>query len=220
MRWWPTRARRRSTPRPPEDLLVTEEMLRRGVEDVLVVRDRQLRGGIFVFRGILTMQPGRALDVLIERFRPIGVGTFGALILLRSPARNRNSLFAIAAAGPLAGLAVAFPAILLGFAWSSVVPVPPGGYVAFGDSLLTWALTYLRFGPIPSGHMVFTHPIADAAWAGFLVTALNLFPVGQLDGGRIAYALFGRHHRVIGKATVATLLVVGVASFLWGLSAP
>src|SRR2546427_12605427 len=58
------------------------------------------------------------------------------------------------------------------------------------------------------------------SWAGFLVTALNLFPVGQLDGGRIAYALFGRHHRVIGKATVATLLVVGVASFLWGLSAP
>src|SRR2546427_12789989 len=57
------------------------------------------------------------------------------------------------------------------------------------------------------------------SWAGFLVTALNLFPVGQLDGGRIAYALFGRHHRVIGKATVATLLVVGVASFLWGLSA-
>src|SRR5437773_9718191 len=76
MRWWPTRARRRSTPRPPEDLLVTEEMLRRSVEDVLVVRDRQLRGGIFVFRGILTMQPGRALDVLIERFRPIGYTPF------------------------------------------------------------------------------------------------------------------------------------------------
>lgn len=151
---------------------------------------------------------------------PLGFGTFGAIILMRSPARNRNSLFDIAAAGPLAGLAVAFPAILLGFAWSSVVPAPPGGYVAFGDSLLTWALIYLRFGPIPPGHMVFTHPIADAAWAGFLVTALNLFPVGQLDGGRIAYALFGRRHRVIGKATVAALLVVGVASFLWSLYTP
>src|SRR3989475_4136597 len=58
------------------------------------------------------------------------------------------------------------------------------------------------------------------SWAGFLVTALNLFPVGQLDGGRIAYALFGRHHRVIGKATVAALLVIGVGSFLWALSAP
>jgi len=330
MRWWPTRRRRLSASHPPEDLLVTEEQLRRSVEDVLAVGDRQLRGGIFVFRGALTMPPARALDVLIERFRPIGYtpflredagvvsvqawplaetvlprrvalnvllfvvtclstlvagfsfagspmfdalrsstsaarflvgvpfaatlmailsvhelghyftaryyratvslpyfipaplgfGTFGAIILMRSPARNRNSLFDIAAAGPLAGLAVAFPAILLGFAWSSVVPAPAGGYVAFGDSLLTWALTYLRFGPIPPGHMVFTHPIADAAWAGFLVTALNLFPVGQLDGGRIAYALFGRHHRVIGKATVAALLVVGLASFLWALHTP
>src|SRR5438093_20143 len=330
MRWWPTRARRLPAPRPPEDLPVTEERLRRCVEDVLAVSDRQIRGGTIVFRGRLTMQPGRALDVLIERFRPIGYtpflreeggvvsvqawplgeivlprrvglnlllfvvtcvstlaaglsfagspmfdalrsspsaarflagapfavtlmailsvhelghyftarhyraavslpyfipaplgfGTFGAIILMRSPARDRNSLFDIAVAGPLAGLAVAFPAILLGLAWSSVVPVPPGGYVAFGDSLLTWALAYLRFGAIPPGHMVFTHPMADAAWAGFLVTALNLFPVGQLDGGRIAYALFGRHHRVIGKATVAALLAVGVGSFFWALSTP
>src|SRR2546425_5324708 len=330
MRWWPIRARRLPAPPPSEDLLVAEDRLRGNVEDVLVVRDRQIRGGVIVFRGVLTTEPRRALDVLIERFRPlgytpflrqeadavavqawplaetavsrrigvnvllfvvtclstlvaglsfagsptfdalrsspsaarflagvpfaftlmailsvhelghyftaryyraavslpyfipapVGFGTLGAIILMRSPARNRNSLFDIAAAGPLAGLAVAFPAILLGFAWSSVVPVPPGGYVAFGDSLLTWALAYLRFGPIPPGHMVFTHPIADAAWAGFLVTALNLFPVGQLDGGRIAYALFGRHHRVIGKATVAALLVIGVGSFLWALSAP
>src|SRR5207244_1450061 len=113
---------------------------------------------------------------------PFLFGTLGAIILMRSPARDRNSLFDIAAAGPLAGLAVALPAGLLGFAWSSVVPVPPGGYMAFGDSVLTWGLSYLRFGHIPPGYMLFTHPIADAAWAGFLVTALNLFPVGQLDG--------------------------------------
>ncbi len=101
---------------------------------------------------------------------PLGFGTLGAIILMRSPARDRNSLFDIAAAGPLAGLAVAFPAILLGLAWSSVVPAPPDGYA-------------------------------------------------QLDGGRIAYALFGRHHRAIGKATVTTLLLLGVASFLWSLRA-
>src|SRR3989442_12393449 len=76
MRWWPTRARRLSAPHPPEDLLVTEERLRRNVEDVLAVSDRQVLGGIFVFRGTLTMQPGRALDVLIERFRPIGYTPF------------------------------------------------------------------------------------------------------------------------------------------------
>ena len=151
---------------------------------------------------------------------PFLFGTLGAIILMRSPARDRNSLFDIAAAGPLAGLAVALPAGLLGFAWSSVVPVPPGGYMAFGDSLLTWGLSYLRFGHIPPGYMLFTHPMADAAWAGFLVTALNLFPVGQLDGGRIAYALFGRRHRAIGKATVVGLLLFGAASFFWTLRAP
>ena len=97
--------------------------------------------------------------------------------------------------------------------------MPPGGYTAFGDSALTWTLAYLRFGPIPPGYMLFTHPMADAAWAGFLVTALNLFPVGQLDGGRIAYALFGRYHRAIGKATVSALLLFGVGSFLWNFRA-
>src|SRR5437870_727209 len=329
MRWWPIRRRRLPPPPPPDEMLVTEDRLRRNVEDVLAVRDRQIHGGIVVFRGELMTEPARALDLLIARFRPLGYtpylreeaglvalqalpvtdtaprwrigvnvalfvltclstlvaglsfvgsptfdalrtdpsaarflagapfaftllailgvhelghyftarhyhasvslpyfipapflfGTLGAIILMRSPARNRNALFDIAAAGPLAGLAVAFPAILLGLAWSSVVPAPPEGYAAFGDSLLTWALAYLRFGPIPPGHMLFTHPMADAAWAGFLVTALNLFPVGQLDGGRIAYALFGRHHRAIGKTTVAALLLLGVASFLWSLRA-
>jgi membrane-associated protease RseP (regulator of RpoE activity) len=107
----------------------------------------------------------------------------------------------------------------VGFAWSSVVPAPPAGHVAFGDSLLTWTLAYLSFGAIPAGYILFTHPMADAAWAGFLVTALNLFPVGQLDGGRIAYALFGRRHRTIGKATVTALFLFGVASFLWSLQA-
>jgi Zn-dependent protease len=329
MRLWPARPRRRLAVPPPEDVQVTEEQLRRNVEDVLVVRDRQVRGSVIVFRGVLTIEPRRALDLLIDRFRPfgytpflrqegdtvavqawplaetavprriavnvllfvvtclstlvaglsfagsptfdalrasssaarflaglpfaftlmsilgvhelghyvtaryyraavslpyfipapLGFGTLGAIILMRSPARDRNSLFDIAAAGPLAGLAVAFPAIFLGLAWSSVVPMPPGGYTAFGDSALTWTLAYLRFGPIPPGYMLFTHPIADAAWAGFLVTALNLFPVGQLDGGRIAYALFGRYHRAIGKATVSALLLFGVGSFLWNFRA-
>lgn len=311
-------------------MLVIGDRLRRNVEDVLAIRDRQVRGAMVVFHGDLTTEPSRALDLLIERFRPLGYvpylreepdgvavqawpvaetappgrvgvnlilfvltllstlvaglsfsgsptfdalrsdpsaarflagapfaltllailgvhelghyftarhyrasvslpyfipapflfGTLGAIILMRSPARDRNALFDIAAAGPLAGLAVALPAALLGFAWSSVVPAPAGGYMAFGDSLLTWGLSYLRFGHIPPGYMLFTHPMADAAWAGFLVTALNLFPVGQLDGGRIAYALFGRHHRKIGKATVVGLLVLGVSSFFFALRVP
>src|SRR5580765_2702305 len=332
MRWWPIRARARRLPPPPppDEMLVIEDRLRRNVEDVLSIRDRQIRGGIVVFRGNLMTEPARALDLLIARFRPFGYtpylreeaggvavqawpvadtaprwrigvnlalfaltvmstlaaglsfvgsptfdalrtnpsaarflagapfaltllailgvhelghyftaryyrasvslpyfipapflfGTLGAIILMRSPARDRNSLFDIAAAGPLAGLAVALPACLLGFAWSSVVPVPTGGYMAFGDSLLTWGIAYLRFGHIPPGYMLFTHPMVDAAWAGFLVTALNLFPVGQLDGGRIAYALFGRRHRMVGRATVLALVGLGVTAFLWTLRGP
>src|SRR2546427_10846688 len=72
MRWGPIRARRVSAPPPPEDLLVAEDRLRRNVEDVLVVRDRQIRGGVIVFRGVLTTEPRRALDGLIEPFRPPG----------------------------------------------------------------------------------------------------------------------------------------------------
>src|SRR2546427_9895216 len=76
MRWWPIRARRRPAPPPSEDLLVAEDRLRRNLEDVLVVRDRQIRGGVIVFRGVLTPEPRRALDVLIERFRPLGYTPF------------------------------------------------------------------------------------------------------------------------------------------------
>src|SRR5262244_2373118 len=283
MSWWPSRrVRRLPPPPPPDEMLVTEDRLRRNVEDVLVVRDRQVRGAAVVFRGELTTEPARALDLLIARFRPFGYtpylreeagvvavqalpmtetaarpatrpnvilfsmtcvtmllaglgyvgapmfdlpigvpfGTLGAIILMRSPARDRNSLFDVAAAGPLAGLAVAFPAIVVGLTWSSVVPIPPEGYSGFGDSLLTWGLAYLRFGHIPPGHMLFTHPIVDAAWAGLLVTALNLIPVGQLDGGRIVYALFGRRHRVVGRATVMGLIGLGVAAFFWTLREP
>jgi membrane-associated protease RseP (regulator of RpoE activity) len=137
-------------------------------------------------------------------------GTLGAIIRMRSAARDRNGLFDIAAAGPLAGLAVAIPAALLGLAWSTVVPAPTGPHVVFGESLLTRALVWLRFGTLPDGMIVATHPIADAAWFGFLVTALNLLPAGQLDGGRIGYSLFPRHHRMLGRLTVTALATLGL----------
>jgi len=138
-------------------------------------------------------------------------GTMGAIIRMRSSARDRNALFDIAAAGPLAGLAVAIPAALLGLAWSTVVPATPGPHLVFGESLLTHALVWLRFGTLPAGMVVSTHPIADAAWFGFLVTALNLLPAGQLDGGRIGYALLPRHHPTLGRLTVAALAALGVS---------
>jgi membrane-associated protease RseP (regulator of RpoE activity) len=148
------------------------------------------------------------------------LGTLGAVIRMRSPTSNRNSLFDIAAAGPIAGLVVAIPAILLGLGWSTVGPVPPGTGVTFGDSLMMRLLVYARFGPLPEGSDVFIHPIAVAGWVGLLVTALNLFPVGQLDGGRIAYALFAGRHALIGKATFVGLIALGAITrslnwFVW-----
>jgi membrane-associated protease RseP (regulator of RpoE activity) len=142
-------------------------------------------------------------------------GTLGAIIRLRSPARNRNEMFDVAVAGPLAGLAVALPAAFLGLAWSQLLPAVP--HMAFGESLLTKLLVWLRFGALPDGMMVYTHPIADAAWFGFLVTAINLLPAGQLDGGRIAYAIFGGNHRVTGRLTVAVLTTLGLAVTGWAL---
>jgi membrane-associated protease RseP (regulator of RpoE activity) len=148
---------------------------------------------------------------------PMLFGTFGAIIRMRSPARDRNALFDIAAAGPLAGLIVAIPALVLGLSWSRVVPATGDpSFGGFGYSLLTRLFVHLRFGDV-EGLAVATHPMADAAWVGCFVTALNLFPVGQLDGGRIAYALVSRRHRALGVLTWAALVALGVitASVNW-----
>lgn len=137
-------------------------------------------------------------------------GTLGAVIRMRSPARDRNSLFDIAAAGPLAGLVVALPALWVGLRWSHVAAVPQGaGVTEFGDSLLLRLMTYAVHGRIPEGMDVFIHPVALAGWVGLFVTALNLFPVGQLDGGRIAYALFGASHRKVSLGAFFALLSLG-----------
>jgi membrane-associated protease RseP (regulator of RpoE activity) len=131
---------------------------------------------------------------------------------MRSPVRDRDALFDIAVAGPLAGLAVALPAMWLGLLWSRIAPLPEQGAMSFGDSLLMRGLVYVVLGRVPEGMDVFVHPMALAGWVGFFVTALNLFPVGQLDGGRIAYALAGRHHRRISTFTAVGLVVLGLVT--------
>jgi membrane-associated protease RseP (regulator of RpoE activity) len=153
---------------------------------------------------------------------PFLFGTLGAVIRMRTPAHDRNVLFDIAVAGPIAGLVIAVPALILGIHWSTVAPIVPGAWVTFGDSALTHLLVGLQFGAIPPGMKLYTHPVFDAAWVGLLVTALNLMPVGQLDGGRIAYALFGRGHRLVGMATFLALLALGALTWsvnwvVWGL---
>ena len=118
------------------------------------------------------------------------VGTFGAFIRIRSRFPNRMALFDIGAAGPWAGFVVALIATVVGLSLSTVLPVAPESAVELGDSLLTKLLTRLVLDVDPT--RVALHPIALAGWFGLFVTSLNLIPVGQLDGGHVLYAAFGR----------------------------
>jgi membrane-associated protease RseP (regulator of RpoE activity) len=119
-------------------------------------------------------------------------GTMGAVIAMPDRIRSRNALLDIGAAGPLAGLVVAIPVLAIGILNSPVGPLPTGDYTQEGQSLVYVGLKYLVLGPIPAGSDVNMHPTALAGWAGLLVTMINLLPFGQLDGGHIAYALFGK----------------------------
>jgi membrane-associated protease RseP (regulator of RpoE activity) len=147
---------------------------------------------------------------------PVGpFGTLGAFITMGIPPRNRRHLLAIGAAGPLAGLVLAVPILWLGLSLSHLEPLPAGGYTSLGSSLLMSGLTLLRFGRLlpAGGEDVFLHQVAFAGWAGLLITALNLIPAGQLDGGHITYALLGRK-----GARIVTWIVIGALaalSFKW-----
>lgn len=158
-----------------------------------------------------------SLPYFIPAPPPFPFGTLGAVIRMRSLVADRNALLDIAAAGPLAGLAIAVPALVLGLSWSTVGPAPDGLYIDVGNSVVTGLIRIALFGPLPEGTFVYTHPVADAGWVGLFVTALNLFPVGQLDGGRIAYALFGRRHTAIGRAALAATVTMGAVTWLWNL---
>jgi len=148
-------------------------------------------------------------------------GTMGAVIRVRSPMRSRRQLLAMGAAGPLAGLAVAVPVLIIGLLRSQVGPIPlQEGVFVEGNSVFYALLKFTLFGRfLPShGYDVMLHPLAFAGWAGLLLTALNLIPAGQLDGGHIAYALFGRHTRWLNRLAVVASAALGVlwsGWFLW-----
>jgi membrane-associated protease RseP (regulator of RpoE activity) len=151
---------------------------------------------------------------------PFGLGTFGAFIQLKSPAENRRALFDVGVAGPLAGVVFAIPALWIGLRYSRVLV--PGeladhmhGGIGVGSSALLALISNLALGDaLAEGHRLLLHPLAFAGWLGLLVTALNLLPIGQLDGGHIADAMFGRaRSAAIGRAALFALVFLGL--FVW-----
>lgn len=147
---------------------------------------------------------------------PTLIGTMGAFIRIQSPIVNRRALFDVGIAGPLVGFALAVPALALGVAYSKVLPgALPTGTLVFGNPPLVWLLAQL-FWPGVSLNQIFLHPIGRAAWVGLFATALNLLPVGQLDGGHIVYAVAADKHRLLSRGFLLGLLVAG----LFGLRYP
>lgn len=143
-------------------------------------------------------------------------GTMGAVISMRGRIKSRNALLDIGAAGPLAGLVVAIPVLIFGLLGSPVREVTSPS-IQEGQSLLYIAMKRILLGPIPDGQDVFLNPIAFAGWTGIFVTMLNMLPVAQLDGGHIAYALFGLRQNKYSRIFHVSLLgifALNLARFL------
>jgi membrane-associated protease RseP (regulator of RpoE activity) len=147
---------------------------------------------------------------------PSIIGTMGAVIKTRTPIPHRRALFYIGAMGPLAGFITSLAAVVVGVMLSDIRPVPSvtGDMLVpvFGDSLLFGAIVSMTHGSIPAGHDIFLSSYAWAGWIGFLITSLNLMPIGQLDGSHILYAMIGRRQLVAGW--IAVICLVGL-SIIW-----
>ena len=188
------------------------------------------------------------VNVTLPYFIPLPIispfGTMGAFINMKSIPKNKKQLFDIAIAGPISGIIIAIPIIILGLSLSQVEMLPTqipenSGLQMEGNSLLYLGLKYLVFGellpqpqsysgmhpiiywlryfftgqPFPfGGYDVMIHPVAWAGWAGILVTALNLIPIGQLDGGHVLTSVFGRKAR---RVTPIFLVLMGLLGFAW-----
>ncbi len=157
----------------------------------------------------------RGVDVSLPYFIPmppvLTFGTLGAVIRMKRPIDDRASLFDVGAAGPIAGLVVAIPLLVIGLTLSDVGPLKPDDMIE-GNSILYALLKYAVFGRwLPGGGVdVQLHPMASAAWVGLLVTMINLMPIGQLDGGHVARAALGDGHERWSARQHRALPVIGL----------
>ena len=159
------------------------------------------------------------VDASLPYFIPVPfliTGTAGAFIKIREPIPTKPVLFDIGVAGPIAGFAVAVPALFIGLSLSRVVPLPADfvGY-ELGEPLLFRFAAWLTLGTAPDGYSINLHPMGFAAWFGLLATMLNLFPFGQLDGGHISYAVLGSRSTIVTVGTVVCAISLTFVSLSW-----
>jgi len=154
---------------------------------------------------------------------PHMIGTFGAIIRMKGPIQDRRALFDIGVAGPLAGFVAAIVALTVGLLSSQIQETEGQFGYHYGEPLIFKLMTFVIFGPLPIHTEVVIGPIAFAAWFGIFVTSLNLIPIGQLDGGHVAYALWGSRHQTIVFVVLSFVIVLGFVGwtgwFLWALVA-
>jgi membrane-associated protease RseP (regulator of RpoE activity) len=150
------------------------------------------------------------VDASLPYFMPSPLlGTFGAFIRVRSPIYSKRVLFDIGIAGPLAGFVFLLPALAVGLAFSKVIPgIAHQGSLHFGVPLLQWLMESAIF-PGAKAADIYLHPVARAAWVGMFATAMNLLPIGQLDGGHIVYSFFPRWHGTVSKVLCVLMLIPG-----------
>ena len=156
---------------------------------------------------------------------PSFIGTFGAFIKMKSPIITRSALIDIGASGPIAGFIVSLIACIVGLSMSHIVPLANvDESLVLGDSLLFSFLSRVIVGNLPDSVDILLHPVAFAGWIGLFVTSMNLLPIGQLDGGHIAFAILGDRHRYVSITLVAGLAMFGFLAIIgvygwegWGL---
>jgi membrane-associated protease RseP (regulator of RpoE activity) len=138
-------------------------------------------------------------------------GTMGAVIRMESIIPSRKALFDVAVAGPLAGLAITIPCLYFGIQFSEIVSLtdtPNPGTIFLGESFLYRQISQWAIGTLPENQDLLLHPLAFAGWAGLFVTALNLLPIGQLDGGHIVYAMLGKLHKFVAIVALSSFALV------------
>ncbi|MCP5109322.1 MAG: site-2 protease family protein [bacterium] len=152
------------------------------------------------------------IDASLPYFLPAPtlIGTLGAFIRIRSPIYTRRALFDVGVAGPLAGFAMLLPLLAIGISYSKVIPgIAEQGEIVFGSPAVESVLVAAILPGVNAAD-IYLHPMARAAWVGVLATALNLLPIGQLDGGHILYSFVGKRRRILSRVFVVALIPLGI----------